>query len=106
MSRYGDLPVHRWMLRDTERNEAYRRALAHVVKPGEVVLDMGAGTGILSIFAAAAGAKKVYAVERTGISHVAREVIAANGYAETIDVIHSDLEDVSLPGKVDVIVSK
>jgi len=106
MSRYGELPVHRWMLRDTERNEAYRRALAHAVKPGDVVLDMGAGTGLLSIFAAAAGAGKVYAIERTEIAAFAEEMIAANGYADRIEVIHSDLEDVTLPGKVDVIVSE
>lgn len=106
MSRYGELSVHRWMLRDTVRNEAYRRALAHAVKPGDVVLDMGAGTGILSIFAAIAGARKVYAVERTRIAEVAHQVIAANGYAETIEIVQADLEDISLDEKVDVIVSE
>ncbi|CAN5922853.1 hypothetical protein BH11MYX3_BH11MYX3_39290 [soil metagenome] len=106
MSSYAELSIHRWMLRDTQRNEAYRRALAHVVKPGDVVLDVGAGTGILSIFAAAAGARRVYAVERTGIADVAKQVIAANGYTEIIQVLQSDLEDVSLPEKVDVIVSE
>ncbi len=106
MSSYAELPVHRWMLRDTTRNEAYRRALAHVVKPGDVVLDVGAGTGILSIFAAAAGARRVYAVERTAVANVARQVIEANGYSSTIEVVHADLEDVELPEKVDVIVSE
>jgi type I protein arginine methyltransferase len=106
MSSYAELSIHRWMLRDTQRNEAYRRALAHVVKPGDVVLDVGAGTGILSIFAAQAGARRVYAVERTGIADVARQVIAANGYSDIIEVLQSDLEDVSLPEKVDVIVSE
>ncbi len=106
MSAYAELPVHRWMLRDTERNEAYRRALAHIVKPGDVVLDVGAGTGILSIFAAQAGARRVYAVERTAIADVARQVIETNGFSSTIEVMHSDLEDVTLPEKVDVIVSE
>lgn len=106
MSSYAELGIHRWMLRDTQRNEAYRRALAHVVKPGDSVLDVGAGTGILSVFAAAAGARKVYAVERTGIAEVAREVIAWNGYSECIQVMQSDLEDVTLPERVDVIVSE
>ena len=94
------------MLRDTQRNEAYQRAIAHAVKPGDVVLDMGAGTGILSIFAAAAGARRVYAVERTVIAEVARKVIESNGYSECIEVLHSDLEDVRLPEKVDVILSE
>jgi predicted RNA methylase len=106
MSGYAQLAVHRWMLRDHLRNEAYRRAIAHVVKPGDVVLDMGAGSGILSIFAAAAGARKVYAVERTAVAGVARRVVESNGHAERIEVLESDLENVTLPEKVDVIVSE
>jgi predicted RNA methylase len=103
---YGKLPVHRWMLRDGVRNEAYRQALTHLVKPGAVVLDMGAGTGILSIFAVNAGAKKVYAVERSAIANVAKRMIERNGHADKITVIESDLEDVTLPERVDVLVSE
>lgn len=106
MSRYGDLPVHRWMLQDARRNEAYRRALEHLVQPGDVVLDMGAGTGILSIFAASSGARKVYAVERTQVADVARRMVERNGHAARIDVIQSDLEELTLPEKVDVLVSE
>ena len=103
---YGELSIHRWMLRDEVRNEAYRRAISHVVKPGDVVLDMGAGTGILSVFAAAAGARKVYAVERTEVADVARRVIECNGQTARIEVLEADLETVVLPEKVDVIVSE
>lgn len=103
---YAQLSVHRWMLRDEIRNEAYRRAIAQVVKPGHVVLDMGAGTGILSIFAAQAGARKVYAVERTTIAEVARRMVKANGLDGTIEIIQGDLEDIDLPEKVDVIISE
>lgn len=94
------------MLLDRVRNEAYRRALQHVVKPGDVVLDMGAGTGLLSILAANAGARRVYAVERTGIAEVARRMVERNGHAERVEVLQSDLEDVDLPEKVDVLVSE
>ena len=94
------------MLRDGVRNEAYRHALNHLVKPGDRVLDMGAGTGILSVFAAAAGAGKVYAVERTEVAAVARRVAEANGHADRIVVLEADLEDVTLPEQVDVIVSE
>ncbi len=103
---YGELSIHRWMLRDEVRNEAYRRALARVIKPGDTVLDYGAGTGILSIFAAHSGARRVFAVERTGIARVAGEIVAANGLADRIEVIQADIEDVKLPEKVDVIVSE
>jgi SAM-dependent methyltransferase len=77
-----------------------------VVKPGDVVLDMGAGTGILSVFAAHAGASRVYAIERTAIAAVARRVISANGLSDRITVIDGDLEDVRLPEKADVLVSE
>lgn len=106
MSTYGDLGVHRWMLRDRVRNEAYQRAIQQVVKPGDVVLDIGAGTGILSIFAAAAGARRVFAVERTRVASIARTMIARNGYENVIQVLEQDVEDVELPEKVDVIVSE
>ena len=52
---YARLSLHRWMLRDDVRNEAYRAAINKVVKPGDTVIDMGAGSGILSLFAAQAG---------------------------------------------------
>jgi predicted RNA methylase len=106
MSAYAKLPVHRWMLRDAVRNEAYRRAIMQLVKPGDVVLDMGAGTGILSIFAAQAGARKVYAIERTDVAPVARRIVQSNGLADRIEVVQADLEDVRLTEKVDVIISE
>jgi type I protein arginine methyltransferase len=106
MSSYADLSVHRWMLHDGVRNEAFRRALCEVVKPGDVVLDVGAGTGLLSIFAASAGARRVYALERTAIAEVARRMIERNGHAEVIEVLEMDVEDARLPEQVDVIVSE
>ena len=77
------------MLRDHVRNEAYQQAIQRVVKPGDVVLDIGAGTGILSIFAAQAGARRVFAVERTEIATVARTMIERNGLADRIEVIQA-----------------
>lgn len=94
------------MLSDKVRNEAYRSAIAAVVKPGDRVLDMGAGSGVLSIFAAQAGASRVHAIERTDIAEVAREIIASNDLTDRIEVIQSDLEDIELPAKVDVIISE
>lgn len=103
---YARLSMHRWMLGDEVRNEAYRRAIAEVVRPGDTVLDMGAGSGILSIFAAQSGATKVYAVERTDIAGFARELIERNGLSARIEVIQSDLEDIHLTTKVDVLISE
>lgn len=103
---YAQSAIHRWMLRDDVRNEAYREALRRAVKPGDRVLDMGAGTGFLSVIAAQAGAGKVYAVERTSIAVMAERTIARNDVADRVVVIHRDLEDTELPEKVDVLVSE
>lgn len=103
---YWNLCGHEPMLQDTVRCEAFRAALAEVVTPGCAVLDIGAGTGILSMFAAQAGARVVYAVERTGVTALAQEIIADNGFADRIRVIQQDIQDVTLPEKVDVIVSE
>lgn len=103
---YDDLKIHEVMLRDDVRNQAYRRAIFASIKKGDVVLDAGAGTGILSLFAAQAGAKTVYAVERTTVADLARKIVMKNGFGDRVEVIQSDLETVRLPQKVDVIVSE
>ena len=103
---YGNLLIHRRMLADRVRCEAYRRAILATVKPGQVVLDVGAGTGILSLFAAEAGARKVYAVERTPTAAVARQIVARNRLADRVSVLQTDIENAELPERVDVIVSE
>ena len=103
---YAEFEVHRTMIRDRVRTEAFRRAIDSVVHPGDIVLDVGAGSGILSVFAARAGAGSVYAVERKSIAVLAHELAAANGVAEIVHVIHGDVMDIELPGRVDVIVSE
>jgi SAM-dependent methyltransferase len=77
-----------------------------VVKPGDVVLDVGAGTGILSQLAANAGAARVYAVEQTSIARLAEELVASNGLRDIVEVIQGDIVEVDLPEKVDVLVSE
>lgn len=103
---YNTLLIHRSLLLDRVRCSAFQAALASVVKPEDTVLDVGAGTGILSIFAAQAGARKVYAVERTRIAHTATAVVEANGLSDRVEVIQGEMEAVDLPSQVDVIVSE
>ena len=103
---YAEFEVHRTMIRDRVRTEAFRRAINSVVRPGDIVLDVGAGSGILSVFAARAGAAAVYAVERTSIAVLAEQLAAANQVAETVTVIHGEVMDIELPEHVDVIVSE
>jgi protein arginine N-methyltransferase 1 len=103
---YAEIEVHRTMICDRVRTEAFRRAIEAVVRPGDVVLDVGAGTGILSLFAARAGAARVYAVERTTVAVIAQELAAANGVADIVRVIQGDVMEIELPERVDVIVSE
>jgi len=103
---YAEIEVHRTMICDRVRTDAFRRAIDSVVEPGDIVLDVGAGTGILSLFAARAGAARVYAVERTTVAVLAQELAAANGFGEVVEVIQGDITNIELPERVDVIVSE
>lgn len=98
------LDEHRQYLSDPVRLSAFSRALAEVVRPGAVVVDIGAGTGILGLLACRAGALRVYAIEQTPLAEVARRVAAANGFADRIHVIQKHSSEVSLPERADVIV--
>ena len=73
---------------------------------GKVVLDVGTGTGVLSIWAAQAGAKRVYAVEATSVAHKAEKLIAAHGFSDVITVLNGRMEQVVVPEKVDVLLSE
>jgi len=103
---YAEFEVHRSMIGDRIRTEAFQRAISAVVRPGDIVLDLGAGSGILSVFAARAGAARVYAVERTTIAAIAQELAAANGVADIVQVIWGDVSEIDPPERVDVIVSE
>lgn len=105
---YAHIGIHEDMLKDSIRTLSYRTAIYQnpsLIK-GKVVLDVGCGTGILSMFAAKAGARKVYAVERSSIIEYARQIIAENGYQDIITVIQGVAEEIELPEKVDIIVSE
>ncbi len=93
------------MIADSVRMDAYYRAIQTAVKPGSVVLDIGAGTGILSLLACQFGARKVYAVEPSPALAVAKMLAKANGYADRIEFFQGLSSELEIPEKVDVIVS-
>lgn len=103
---YQKLWVHREMLLDDVRCKTYRNAIYQTVNAGDIVLDIGAGTGILSMFAVQAGAGKVYAIEKSAIAEFAREIITKNGMQDQIQIIQEDMDQVRLPEKIDVIVAE
>ena len=87
---------HYAMMNDVPRNEFYRAALAKVITPESVVLEIGAGSGLLSIIAASLGAKRVVAIEANQhLAAVAKEIVRRNGYEGRIHIINKMSTDVS-----------
>ncbi len=95
-------------LQDNVRTSAYHQAITANAADfaGKVVVDVGTGSGILALFAAAAGARKVYALEASDSAARARMLVAANGLSHIIEVIQCKVEEVTLPEKADIIVSE
>lgn len=101
--------IHETMLKDAVRTDSYRDFIydhKHLFA-GKVVLDVGCGTGILSLFCAKAGAARVIAVDNSDIIDKARENIFNNGLSDKITCLRGKIEEVALPvDKVDIIVSE
>ena len=106
---YSSYYIHEQMLKDRIRTGTYQDAIlknSDTFKD-KIVLDIGSGTGILSIFAAKAGAKHVYGIEFADIADYANEIIKKNQLSDKITIIKSKVEDVKLPvDKVDIIISE
>src|SRR5712692_2722385 len=93
------------MIADHVRMGAYAQALREAIRPGAVVVDIGCGTGILSLLACQRGARRVYAIEPDASIELARTVARDNGYADRIVFLQDRSLRVSLPERADVIVS-
>ncbi|GAW25198.1 putative S-adenosylmethionine-dependent methyltransferase superfamily domain-containing protein [Rosellinia necatrix] len=106
---YAGVDIHETMLKDTVRTDAYRDFIyqnKHLFA-GKTVLDIGCGTGILSMFCARAGAARVIAVDASDIIFKARENIYHANLSDTITTLHGKMEEVALPvEQVDIIVSE
>ncbi|RLN41052.1 uncharacterized protein C2845_PM01G38950 [Panicum miliaceum] len=129
---YSHIGVHEEMLKDHVRTSTYRNAIMHHqdLISGKVVLDVGCGTGVLSIFCAFAGATRivpgthaivpiddisgigtvsgchVYAVDASDIAIQAMEIVGENELSDKVVVLHGRIEDVIIEEKVDVIISE
>jgi protein arginine N-methyltransferase 1 len=99
------LSGHGRMMASSLRMDAYVQAVRNSVTPGSVVLDIGTGTGIFALLAAKFGARRVYAIEPSDAIQVARDMAVANGYADRIHFMQDLSTGVTLPERVDVIVS-
>ncbi|XP_047066170.1 probable histone-arginine methyltransferase CARM1 [Lolium rigidum] len=106
---YGQLLHQQNMLQDFVRTGTYYAAVMENRSDfeGRVVVDVGAGSGILSLFAAQAGAKHVYAVEASEMVEHAQRLISGNpSLGQRITIIKGKVEDVELPEKADILISE
>jgi len=106
---YAHFGIHEEMLKDDVRTRSYRNAIKdnpHLFRD-KIVMDIGCGTGILSLFAAQAGAKHVYAIDNSSIIEQARVIAKSNNMDERITFIRGMVEEIELPvDGVDVIISE
>jgi protein arginine N-methyltransferase 1 len=99
------------MLKDEVRTKTYRNSMYHNTHlfKDKVVLDIGCGTGILCMFAAKAGARKVIGIDCSNIIDNAKKIVKTNGFQDIITLVKGKVEEVELPDgiqKVDIIISE
>lgn len=99
---FAGLAEHEEMLSDSVRVDAYHRAIRRNVGPGDVVLDLGTGTGLLAFLAIRAGAERVYAVEHSDFIEVAREIARHNGISG-IEFVQANSREFTPPEPIDVV---
>lgn len=105
---YDKLQIHHEMLSDSIRTKSYKDAIRcnEATFQDKVVMDVGSGTGILSMFAASAGASKVYAVEKSAIIRYTKDIIRENKLDHIIELVRGRVEDELKLEKVDIIISE
>lgn len=103
---YDDVYVHKLMIQDRVRTSGYKKAIEQVVKPGMTVIDFGCGSGVLSVFAAKAGAKRVIAIDKSQFIIAAKMVAKANGVDDVVEFYHCEPQALDCNFKADVIISE
>ena len=99
------LEEHRRYLADSARLGAFDSAIRQLVRPGDIVVDLGSGTGVLGLLACRAGASRVYSIESTALIGLAREICRANGFADRVTFIRENSRRVELPERADLVVA-
>jgi protein arginine N-methyltransferase 1 len=94
------------MIADRGRTDAYAQALRSRITPDSVVIDLGAGAGIMTLLACDAGARRVYAIESANMIQAARDLVRVNGFAPRVEFIQAASGSVVLPERADILVSE
>ncbi|HEV8663580.1 MAG TPA: methyltransferase domain-containing protein [Candidatus Methylomirabilis sp.] len=103
---FPHLLQHRVLLEDGPRVAALAAAIQAAVRPGDVVLEVGSGTGVLAVLAARAGARRIYAVERTALAAVAAAVARENGVGSRVRVVEGDARAIRFPERADLLITE
>lgn len=107
MTKYTDFVNYNLsMLTDQVRTETYRRAILQTVKSGDVVVDLGCGSGVLTFFACQAGARRVFAIESEAVIEMARQLCWKNDLQDRVVFLNDLSHSVELPERADVLVTE
>lgn len=101
---FDRVKTHQLMIEDRLRCLPYQRAIEANLRPRDVVLDLGCGTGILSFFAAQKGCRKIYAVEKSGILETAKRIAELNGLDGKIQFVRKDIFKFRPPEPIDLLI--
>jgi predicted RNA methylase len=92
---------------DKKRTDRFKEAIDATVKAGDTVIDIGSGTGIFALFAAEAGASRVYAVEVDHtLAEALRQTVEASPFAGVIEVVEGNALHADLPKNADVVIAE
>ncbi|TWT31410.1 methyltransferase domain-containing protein [Blastopirellula retiformator] len=104
LGQYIPLHYHFEMLRDSYRMKSFREAIEATVRPGDKVVDLGGGTGVMSFFAARAGAEVWYCERNPELVEAAQRMLRANHVAEQVHIVHADAAEFTPPSPVDAVI--
>jgi len=106
LNNLATLQYHASLVGDRDRVDRFRDAIHEVVRPGDVVVDVGTGTGLLAYFACQAGAARVFAIEQGPIVNLARELALLNRFANRVEFFNDLSYRVELPERADVLITE
>ena len=98
------LDEHLGYVADRLRLEAFKAAIARVLKPGDRVADVGCGSGVLGLLCLHAGASHVVAIESSGMVEVARQTMERAGLSDRCTFIHTPSHRATLNDPVDLVI--